>query len=75
MGDGRMRRFNLVRHDDVSGVSGVGRVAQGIEFDSGEVEMCWLGTYRIVEHAPNIHAIVAVHGHGGKTVVEWLDEE
>lgn len=75
MGLGNMRRFHLRRFEDVSGLSGTGIVAEGVEFANGEVCMCWLGTYRIVENAPNIHTIEAIHGHGGKTVVEWEDPD
>ena len=70
-----MRRFHLVRTEDISGISGTGVIAEGIEFDNGSVAMCWLTKYHIVEMAPNVHTIVAVHGHGGRTVVEWIDKE
>lgn len=68
-----MRRFHLVRKEDLSGVSGTGVVAEGIEFDNGSVAMCWLTKYHIIETAPNVHTIEAVHGHGGRTYVEFLD--
>lgn len=70
-----MRRFHLVRTEDPSGVSGTGVVAEGVEWENGEVELCWRSKYHITEHAPNIHTIVAVHGHGGRTHVEWIDKE
>ena len=65
----------MARKEDVSGISGVGAVAEGVEFANGEVSMCWLGTYRIIENAANIHVIEHIHGHGGRTVVDWLDKE
>ena len=37
-----MRIFSLVRHEDVSGVSGTGRVADGVEFNDGTVVLRWL---------------------------------
>lgn len=67
-----MRTFYLVRREDVSGVSGTGRVAEGVEWTNGRVSMCWLGTYHIIEEADSMHVIEAVHGHAGKTVVEWV---
>lgn len=70
-----MRRFNLVRREDRSGISGTGTVAEGVEFDNGSVAMCWLTKYHIIETAQNIHTIEAVHGHGGSTTVEWVDKE
>lgn len=38
------RRFTLVRHDDVTGVSGTGVVADGVRFPDGVVAL---------RHAPN----------------------
>lgn len=70
-----MRRFNLVRREDVSGVSGTGIVAQGIEFDNGKASMCWLGTYHTIENADNIHVIERIHGHDGRTTISWIDAE
>lgn len=68
-----MRRFNLVRDKDISGVSGTGLVAEGIEFENGSVAMCWTSKFHIVEVAPNVHTLEAVHGHNGSTRIEWLD--
>lgn len=70
-----MRRFHLVRREDLSGVSGTGVVAEGIEFDNGSAAMCWLTKYHIIEVVPNVHTLEAVHGHGGRTYVEWLDTD
>jgi hypothetical protein len=38
------RRFQLIRYEDESGVSGTGVVAVGVEFPSGYVQMEWLNT-------------------------------
>lgn len=70
-----MRRFHLVRLEDVTGVSGIGRVAEGVEFHDGRVEMSWFGPQHTSEGAPDWQTIIAIHGHGGRTVIEWLDEE
>lgn len=69
-----MRRFNFVRHTDVSGVSGVGTVAEGIEFHDGQVVMSWFGRLHTMVVAPNIAAIIEIHGHGGASEVVWLDD-
>lgn len=71
----RMRRFNLVRDEDVSGVSGVGRVAEGCEFSNGICAMTWLTPYRSTTIYYSIKELDAVHSHGGATRVEWIDEE
>lgn len=70
-----MRRFYLNRAEDISGISGLGRVCEGVEWDNGKVSLCWFGTYHVLESADNIHTIEHIHGHSGKTVVEWLDPE
>jgi hypothetical protein len=70
-----VRRFQLVRSEDVSGVSGTGVIAQGVEFDDGHVAMRWLGKVKTTEEADAIADILIIHGHGGRTVVVWLDKE
>ena len=68
-----MKRFNLVRDEDESGVSGTGIVAQGVEFDSGRCALTWLTHLTSVAVYDNISTVEKVHGHGGKTRVEFLD--
>ena len=70
-----MRRFRLRRTVDVSGVSGTGIVAEGVEFTDGSVAMRWPGESPSTAVWPSIEAVIAIHGHGGTTTVEWLDEE
>lgn len=68
-----MRLFNLVRLEDVSGVSGTGLVAEGCLFGSGKVVMTWLGQHHTFEIFDYIDEVIEIHGHGGKTVIEWMD--
>ncbi len=68
-----MRRFNLVRNEDESGVSGTGTVAQGIQFDNGRCAMAWLTSVSSIAVYDSIEDLVKIHGHGGKTVIEWID--
>lgn len=77
-----LRRFQLVRHEDESGVSGTGVVAVGVEFPSGYVEVEWLNNENNrVQTEMNGHAsypggvddLIEVHGHGGRTEVVWVD--
>lgn len=70
-----MRRFYLEREEDESGVSGVGRIAEGIEFDSGKCILSWLTPTSSVGVYDNIKAVKAIHGHGGKTKIKWIDED
>ncbi|MFG1912418.1 hypothetical protein [Kribbella sp. NPDC048928] len=69
------RRFRLIRHQDVSGVSGTGPVAEGVQFTDGAVALRWYGDYPTTTVWDGIDSVVAIHGHGGATVIEWLDPE
>jgi hypothetical protein len=71
-----IRRFKLVRHADVSGVSGTGHVADGVIWPDGTATVRWRG-----EHPSTVcwdggqAAVEHVHGHGGATEIVWLDPE
>ena len=68
------RRFELVRDVDVSGISGTGVVAEGVEFSDGTVVIRWItGDHRSTVVWPNIGDVEAIHGHGGATRVHWID--
>jgi hypothetical protein len=70
-----MRRFVLDREVDITGVSGTGVVAEGIEFTDGIVVMKWIvGDMRSMTiWNQGIEAVKAIHGHDGHTLVRWLD--
>ncbi|MGZ0153665.1 hypothetical protein ACXJJ3_41810 [Kribbella sp. WER1] len=68
------RRFVLRRAVDVSGVSGTGDVAEGVEWSDGTVALRWRGKWATtVVWDYGLEALLAVHGHNGSTVVRWLD--
>lgn len=68
-----MRRFQLVRDVDVSGVSGTGHVCDGVQFASGTVVIHWNGEHPSVVVWNSLDDAMAVHGHHGTTRVEWID--
>lgn len=70
-----MRTFRLVRERDVSGVSGTGVVAEGVEFADGCVVLRWLSQWptSVVFHDRGMESVEAIHGHGGATRIEWVD--
>ncbi len=73
----RPRLFALERTVDVSGVSGTGTVAYGVLFPDGRVATRWnAGPDGVAQTCAwdSIHDVEAIHGHGGATVVRWLDE-
>lgn len=69
------RPFVLVRHEDISGVSGQGVVAQGCVFADGTVALRWLSAWptSVVFHDRGIEAVEAVHGHGGATEIVFTE--
>lgn len=69
------RRFVLNRIEDVSGVSGDGIVAEGVEFSNGVVALQWTSEFptSVVFHDRGMESVEAIHGHGGKTRIEWVD--
>lgn len=70
-----MRMFQLHRDLDISGVSGTGIVAEGVEFSDHTVVLVWLsGQHASTVFWPDgIESVEAIHGHGGSTRVVWLD--
>lgn len=70
-----VRRFRLRRDEDVHGVSGLGVVAEGVEFTDGRVAMRWLTEASSTAFYDSMGDVVTIHGHDGKTAVEWIDEE
>lgn len=65
-----MRKFYLLRHEDVHNNSGTGVVAQGVIFDNAYVAMTWLSdVLTVTTFAGGIKAVKRLHGHDGKTEV------
>jgi hypothetical protein len=63
----KLQVFQLLRDEDPSGVSGVGRVAVGVMFPSGKVVLEWLGSYSTFGIYDDLGQVEQIHGHGGKT--------
>jgi len=70
----KLRTFHVIRDEDVSGVSGVGVIAEGVLFSSGKVFVNWISMHKIVEMADSVAEWQAVHGHDGRTRISWDDE-
>jgi hypothetical protein len=69
-----IRRFYLVRSEDVSGVSGTGKVAEGVEFTNGKCVITWLTPTSSVAVYDNVKCLLIIHGHDNRTNVEYIDE-
>ena len=69
------RPFVLARHEDPSGVSGLGIIAEGVVWTGGSADLHWMTDWESFVHWPGgLDDILAVHGHGGATVCRFLDE-
>jgi hypothetical protein len=84
-----LRRFELHRDRDVSGVSGTGVVATGVcspdpyRFDLPDGEVLdlpagwcvirWRGEYRSTVLWASVGDAMQVHGHHGSTRLVWVD--
>ncbi len=66
-------RFILNRVDDETGVSGTGHIADGVQFENMKCSLCWRVEYSSIAVYDNIEILMKIHGHNGKTVLEWID--
>ncbi|MFF7365650.1 hypothetical protein [Streptomyces sp. NPDC008125] len=72
--DRRPRRFVLRRHDDVTGISGEGSVADGVLWPDGTASVRWRG-----EHPSAVFwdrgrvSVEFINGHGGASELKFLD--
>lgn len=67
------RRFQLIRREDETGISGTGVVAYGVLFPDGKAVLRWDTKVNSTVFYDSVADLDAIHGHGGKTVVHWLD--
>ena len=68
-----MRRFELFRTEDETGISGIGTIAEGCEFHDGTCYLSWLTEQQSEGRYPTIERLIGIHGHEGKTTVRWID--
>lgn len=76
-----LRRFDLIRREDVSGTSGTGIVAEGVEFSDGAVMIHWFNDdidttgdgYSFKPAPDGVEDTELVHGHDGRTEVVFRD--
>lgn len=65
----QVRPFYLLRHEDASGISGVGVVGVGCVFPNNEVVFQWASYRSSLEIHHSLENFEEIHGHGGKTEV------
>lgn len=71
-----MKIYNMVRKEDVNGISGTGIVAEVCEFSDGTCVVRWIKEATLQNVGSTVvynnqEDLLKVHGHGGKT---YLDE-
>ncbi len=69
-----MRRFHFMRLKDASGVSGCGKVAEGVVFSNGRVALEWLSSRASTALYDSLSDVEAIHGHEGSTKIVFEDE-
>ena len=69
----KMRRFLLIRKEDLSGVSGTGEVAEGAVFSNGLTVIRWLREPYALNIYQNLKDMIQVHGHEGRTQIFFID--
>lgn len=70
-----MRRFHFERLKDASGVSGCGRVAEGVIFSNGKVALEWLSAHSSTALYDSIVDVEIIHGHEGSTKIVFDDPQ
>lgn len=73
-GQSLMRRFVLDRREDATGTSGMGVVAEGVEFSNGQCAVHWLSQLETVTVYANVRVVERLHGHDGRTSILWIED-
>jgi len=68
-----MRRFHFMRLEDASGVSGCGKVAEGVVFSNGKVALEWFGNHASTNVYDSLDDVEFIHGHNGRTKIIFED--
>jgi len=69
-----IRRFKLFRKADPTGISGVGIVAEGVEFSDGTCVLRWRSNHPTTVSHDSVESVEALHSHGGATEIRWIDQ-
>jgi len=67
----KVRVFQLVRAEDVSGISGTGTVADGVVFPDGVAVLRWRTAGGSTAVYDSVEDVERIHGHDGRTVLVW----
>lgn len=68
------RLLHLERDIDISGVSGIGIVASGVEFSDGRIVLNWNTVVSSITIYNSVEDLIAISGHDGATRVVFDDD-
>lgn len=71
--EAKSKRFYLLRDHDHSGISGVGVIAEGVQFSTGACVLSWLTEHASTGNYANLETLMKIHGHNGSTRCVMLD--
>lgn len=60
-----------MRHEDIHGVSGTGKVADVFEATNGKCIVVWISPHSSTNIYDNVKHVESTHSHGGKSLVVW----
>ena len=69
--------FTLIRHNDQSGVSGTGRVLDGVVFPNGKVVVYWRAKFNTIAVYESFEAFKFIHVDShptNNTEITWLTD-
>ncbi len=67
-----LKYFILFRHNDETGMSGTGKVAEGVELPNGECVMWWIVNPFSIVIYHSMFELQYIHGHGAKKTTEVI---
>lgn len=68
------RLFMVDRRKDQTGISGVGVIAEGVQFTDGTVVIRWITETATTAIFDSIEDLRKVHGHRGDSVIRWIED-
>lgn len=72
--DSDPRLFMVDRRKDHTGISGIGVIAEGVQFTDGTVVIRWITETATTGIFDNIEDLRKIHGHKGDSVIRWLED-
>lgn len=68
------RIFVVDRRRDHTGISGIGVIAEGVQFTDGTVVIRWITETATTGIFDSIEDLRKIHGHKGDSVIRWFED-